>query len=68
VDLRCVVGLVFVFDAVVDVEALVLVCFALPFALGADSDGPALVVRLGGLNGRRGRFCAGLGSPGILLS
>jgi hypothetical protein len=48
-----------VFEVDVRLEAFVLVCLALPFVLGAE-DGPALAaVRLGGLKGRRGRFCAG---------
>jgi hypothetical protein len=48
-----------VFEADVDVEAFVLVCLALPLVFGVE-DGPALAaVRLGGLKGRRGRFCAG---------
>ena len=68
VDLLWVMDLLFVvLGAVVDVEALV-VCFAFPLGFGAELVGPALVVRLGGLKGRRGRFWAGWGSPGILVS
>lgn len=48
-----------------DVAAFAAGCLVL--ALGFDAeDGPALVVRLGGLKGRRERFGAGLGSPAIV--
>lgn len=68
VDLLLVAGLLcFALGAVVDIEVFVLGCFAFPLGFGAELDGPAVVVRLGGLKGRRGRFGAGLGSPGILI-
>lgn len=45
---------------------LVVLSLALPFSLAADgiADGPALEVRLGGLNGSLRRFC--WGSPAMM--